>query len=265
MKISHRIRQAWLALALLVTLSSCRKDPANHNLSLPVKNSGALITRYEYAPNLYNLFNYNTAGQITTITDINDVARTDYTLTYKPDGKVDKIVAGNGYWKFTYNSNSLLAQADAYVNGNPASQGYYQFIYDRQKVTESRLYSNYGGSEIKPRSKIDFQYGSSGDVTRSDTYLWDLTSGKYIAAGYQVYESDTHTDPVYWFRDVFAVLYRVVGPHNYTKAQFFYPDGTVDQDNTYEFTYDNNGYPVSALRRNLAAGTNALVTLRFVY
>jgi len=264
MKILHCVRQAGFVLGLLLTLSSCKKDLPNQNLPQPVKNNGPLITRYEYAPNLYTLFNYNSAGQITRITDINDIARTDYTLTYKADGKVDKIATGNGYWKFTYNGD-LLTRADSYINGNPASQGYYQFIYDGQNVTESLLYSNYGGSVIKPRSKIDFQYDANGDITRSDTYLWDITSGAFTAAGYQLYESDTHTDPVYCFRDVFAVLYRVVSPHNYTKAQFFYPDGTVNQDNTYQYTYNNNGYPVSALRRNLAAGTDGFVTLRFIY
>src|ERR1700748_2063717 len=130
------IKPACFLLGLFIFASSCKK--AGNDAPKPINgdNNHPLITRYEYAPNLYTLFSYNNAGQITGITDINDIARSGYTVTYKTDGKVDRITNGNGFWKYTYNSDNLLAQADAYTTGNPVPQAYYRFIFDGQKVTQ---------------------------------------------------------------------------------------------------------------------------------
>jgi len=271
MKKQHCIWKILLSLTLLITISSCKKEPINSTVRTdslrPGNSSQPLITRYEYAVNVYTLFGYNHAGQVAAVTDINDIARSDYTITYKKNGKVDRINLGNGYWKFNYNKNNLLAKADAYTytNGNAVSHGYYQFVYSGQKVIQFLSYSDYGTNVIEPRSKIDLQYDAYGDITRSDAYLWDITEGKYHSSGYQLYQNDTHPNPVYPFRDIFMVLYHVVGPHNFTKAESFDAYGYVDQNNVFEFTYDSLGYPVAAVRRNLAAGPNGFVTLKFVY
>ncbi|QKJ30232.1 hypothetical protein HQ865_10805 [Mucilaginibacter mali] len=269
---NFRLTPVCFLFGLFITLSSCRKhhpdiSPGEGATDAPptTNNGQPRITRYEYFPNLYTLFNYNAAGQITSISDINADTRRDCTVTYLPNGRVDRIIESYSYWKFNYNSNGLLEQADAYIDGIATAQGYYKFVYDGQKVIQALLYSTEGTSTIHPHSKLDFQYDANGDITRSDTYLWDATNAKYTFAGYQTYQNDTHPNPVYWFRDIFMVLYRVIGPHNNTKATFFYPDGSVDQENTYDYTYNNKGYPTSAARKNLTAGTNVFVTLAFLY
>lgn len=257
-------------LILLVFLLSCKKDHRSDSPKPAVDPAGSvdpnrqLITRYEYAPNLYSLFSYNNAGQITGITDINDIVQTDYTVTYQPGGKVNKIASKYGYWKLTY-QNGQLDRADSYTNGSSAAAAYFKFIWDGQNVKQVLTYTNYDTGALQPRSKIDCFYNTNGDITRSDTYIWNTSIGDYQLAEHVFYESDTHTNPVYWFRDIFMVLYRITGQHNFTRVESFYADGSIDQDDTYDFQYNDHGYPISAIRKNLAAGTNGFVTLKFLY
>lgn len=251
------------ALISLLAFSSCKKEkseqPASSPKTLQVAefNDGADVTR----------FSYNADGTLKTILLSSDPVSTDdnvtYTVKYLANKKIDELTGSNGAKiKLSYNNAGSLAKSEAFIGTEKISQTEHTYTGTLLSATTISVFDN---NTPVPFFKSEFTF-SSGNITRANILMYSPLTNKLEPAGHVLNQFDTKVNPLASLGDVMLIFWQAATKNNIVKQQYFDKLGNAEEVIETTYTYNAQGYPVSATMRETAPGqqpSTATITYKY--
>jgi len=258
---TQTLRQSFFATLLtLLVFSSCTKpvdDVPEERLQLTEFSDGSDVTRFEY----------NTDRSLKKIILSNDPVSLDdnvtYTVKHLNQGKIDELTGSNGTKiKLSY-TNGFLSKAEAFDGTIKISQTDYAY---NGNVLRSSTISMIENNTAVPFFKGEFTFTSTGNISRTNAFMYNPLTNRLEATGYVNKQYDTKINPFATLGDVVKVFWQVAPVNNVTKAEYFNATGQPEEVVQTTYTYNAKGYPVSATMRETEAGQPPVTaTLTYKY
>jgi hypothetical protein len=250
--------------AAALAFASCKKDSDKNK---PDPAAQHQLVKFEESATSYSSFDYNTAGQVIKMVNVEDGQSEAFTIAYGNNNKPSQAASNGHNLVFVYTNNNVLEQALIY-NGptNGEAFGRVKLNYTGNKATEALMYIG-SGVEEQPLSKFSYEYYANGDVKKKTQYGWNPFTGAYVKGETLVYEYDSHANPLNMVAELFQAALEMPSAHNPVKETTYDEDDSITNVTTYTYTYDNAGYPTQAEKKSSAPDKpNADVSLiKFSY
>jgi len=239
--IFNRFLTIALASAALLT-TSCKKDNAEN----PDKPAPKLV-KIDEGNGLYTTFGYNTAGQVNKIVAKDAEGEEAIQIAY--DGNKPTVATtAVGSTKFIYANNKLdVAQLFA----GTTKIGQIKINYVNGTVNNVVVSHNLDGSGSITFAKTVYEYYANGDVKKETDYSWNEANETFVISGSTVFEYDDKSNPMLALGDVYQVAFSLVSKHNPVKEIVSDETGASTHTNVYTYTYNTNGYPVTAQKKKI--------------
>lgn len=255
--IFNRFLTVALASAALLT-TSCKKD----NEKQP-DNAATKLIKVEESASVYTTFGYNTTGQVNKIVSKDAEGEEAIQITY--DGNKPTVATtAIGSTKFTY-ANNKLDVAELYAGTTKIGQ--IKINYVNGTVNNVVVSHNLGEGGSTTFAKTVYEYYANGDVKKETDYGWNDANETFVVSGSTVFEYDDKNNPMLALGDVYQVTFNLVSKHNPVKEIVSDETGALTHTNFYTYTYNNNGYPVTAQKKKITANeANTVVSnIKYTY
>ncbi|XVJ65313.1 MAG: hypothetical protein HEQ40_03755 [Lacibacter sp.] len=247
--------------SVMVAFTSCKKEDSVQTPPKPLQltefKSGDDITR----------FSYNTDGSLKTLFLSNDPISLDddvtYTVSYLANKKINEFTGSNGTKiKLSY-TNGLITKAEAF-NGTIK---YAETVYEYNgTVLKSGTISIVDQNNTVPYFKSDLTFNAAGNATRSNAFVFNPLTNQLEAAGYVLNQYDNKVNPFAALNDVILVFWQETSKNNVVKQEYFSNTGAAEEVVETTYTYNAQGYPVTAVMRETAPGQQpSTATISFKY
>ncbi|MES2112395.1 MAG: hypothetical protein V4577_26800 [Bacteroidota bacterium] len=246
--------------------SGCQKDhtkPQNQGNNNPPP-AGARIVRVGDSTN-NNQFEYDAANNLAKLIVVADSNAYPYSISYQ-NGVPAKLQSPIFTTDLHY-AGGLLTRTQVYQNNSPDVQSMVLFNYVNGTLSEQLFYEReFNATTLSPWLKYEIETLPGGDISKISFFIWDRTHGVYNYLGFNQYEYDTHSNPVYQLKDFTNLFNFPATPHNIKKENNFDTSGTLIGTVVYDYTYNDAGNPVKAIRTQAPTGGFSTVsTVSYTY
>ncbi|RYZ21016.1 MAG: hypothetical protein EOO10_22725 [Chitinophagaceae bacterium] len=263
-------RKYLFLLALPLVLASCNDDDES-SLPVPPNHPCRLVTLKLQRDNgdtvIINNYSYLASGRLSRINKYNhntEELETFRVLAYNNAGLPKTITTyightlfpGNhaveGYNTYSYNPQGLKTITRHFINLSGQQNFVHDIDYTYEYNAEKQVVKQ---TQQELSSYYTYEYDLHGNVTRADRFETDLQTNAFVLKYYTKYEYDNNPS-------LYSALFRhfwehpeELSPNNATRITNYNPDGTIreNQDFNFTFTYNTKGYPTS--RSYAASGT----------
>lgn len=247
MKMKTTIRQsvsAFLLFAGLLTgVASCKKDKDENNLPPPVNaekikefKTGEEFIRFEYAA----------TGEVNKVSIKTDINTGGTALTYNVTYTGNKIAALEtpGEKIVPVYENNVMTRADIFQNNERV--GYTAYYYENTSLKKAILYFG-EDNDFNPFLEFNFTYNAAGNVIENVALMTNGEPGQMVRSGHITYQYDQKTNPLFVQKDLLALFWQVPSKNNITVENHFDADLQPEDKFVYNYTYNPNGLPKSAV------------------
>jgi hypothetical protein len=245
---------------------SCSKDDSNPGPgSTPTKK----IIKIEEDDNSTTTFNYNTDGSFQKIT-ITDSDGEGSTMTFAYTGNKLSMITNSDGSKISYvYQGDKISQADIFDGANNQITKNV-FAYQDGKVVSVTVNSNIaeeGDPEFREYLKTAFTYYANGDTKDVTTSIFNPLTNQLEVSEKRTYEQyDNKTNPLAQLGEFSRVFLMDMSARNPLVEKSFNENGQLTETVTYEYTYDNAGYPVQVKSISTpSTGSASVSTLKYYY
>jgi len=219
------------------------------------------LSKIEVDADNYSEFKY-TNGVLTELIEVADEGLTRSRITYDNSKKPIEVETQEGKIKFVYSGDRLEKEEISYTDAETFH--YNKYEYQGAQVKEVTGYGLV--EEDKPYYRRKLFYNQQGEVEREEIY--DLTENNTLDLSVKInYEYDNKINPYMTTVGSYLSLFtHTYSKHNIVKEVTTNAQGTLNQTITTTYTYDNAGYPLTAVEKKVENGGNPIVINRkFVY
>ena len=256
-------KSIFAAMISIAALSSCKKP-----VSVPAPPPPKPLQLIEFkSEDDVTKFDYNADGSLKTILLSNDPVSTDdnvtYTVKYLANKKIDELTGSNGARiKLSYNTAGILTKSEAFIGIEKISQT--EHTYAAALLSTSTI-SVFDNNTPVPFFKSEFTF-TSGNITRANVSMYNPLTNKLEPTGHVLNQYDTKINPLASLGDIMLVFWQAASKNNVTKQQYFNKQGAAEEVVETTYTYNAQGYPVSAAMRETAPGQQpSTATISFKY
>lgn len=256
-----RSKQGTLVLLSFIVLSMFSCSDICSTCAVEPEKIEKKLSKIEIDAANYSEFKYAN-GVLTELIEVEGEGRSTSKITYDNSKKPVAVENEEGKIKFMYTGNLLTKEEISYTDSEMFS--YNQYVYQDQQVKEITGYGLVEQDEPYFRKKLF--YNQSGDVERVEIY--DLTENSTLELSFKInYEYDNKINPYMTTVGSYLSLFtHTYSKHNIIKEVTTNAAGTLNQTITTVYTYDNAGYPLTAVEKKVENGGNPVVINRkFVY
>ncbi|WP_336517850.1 hypothetical protein [Pollutibacter soli] len=248
--------------SLLLVASSCKKDDKPN----PQPEPQSKLTEYKDGEDFVR-FQYNTDGTIKKATVKNEINTdndiVDFTLTYNDQKVITEMNSSSGEKIVPVYANGVLERADIFMAGERT--GYTNYVFENGYMKKATIYVG-SGVEFEPILEFDYNYNANGNVTQGVIMIGTDVPGQMLRAGHVNLQHDTKTNPLFAFRDFFALLWQGPSKNNVTVEDVFDENQVQTDKNVYTYNYNIKGFPNGAtVKSGLPGQPQTESTVGFVY
>jgi hypothetical protein len=266
MRTSTTTRKSLAAFLLFASLltgpASCKKDKENPPVPPPVAER---IKEFKTGEEFIR-FDYNAAGDVAKVTINSDIntggETTTYTVSYNAAKKISSLETTDEKIVAVY-ENDLLKRADIFQQNERV--GYTNYGFDGGHLKRATIYFG-EGTEFIPVLEFNFSYSPAGNITETVALMASGEPGHMERSGHVNYQYDQKTNPLYAQRDLLAMFWQGASKNN-IKVEDHFDENLQQEDKfVYDYQYNNNGLPKSAVVKQGLPGQPATTSnLNFVY
>jgi hypothetical protein len=212
-----------------------------------------------------NQFEYDAGLRVSSLTVVTDSVPTTYNITYQ-NGVPTQLQSLYFLNKLTYADNRLTRLETYYTNA-PEVQSLIVYNYSGSTLTEQLFYEKpISSTVLRPQLKYKFETLPNGDISMAEIFIWDANTGQYKFLGINRYDYDGHPNPVYPLKYLRLFYSFPATPHNIRAITNYDPSGTLVNTFTYDYTYNNDGYPAQAKETQTpTGGFSSFSTVTYTY
>jgi hypothetical protein len=248
MQIKTSIRKSLSAFLLLAGLTaatvSCKKDKNDDGGTPPPPPAAAKLKEFKTGEEFIR-FEYNASGSVTKVTMKNDVTTGDATEVF------NVLYAGNKITSLESNSqkfvpvyeNNVITKADIFQDNEKV--GYTTYQYENGSLKKATIHAGEANQFIAVLEFI-FTY-ASGNITEMQTMMLDGESGQMVHAGHITYQYDQKSNPLFAQKDLLVLFWLSPSKNNVAVENHFDANQQPEDKFVYNYTYNNNGLPKSAV------------------
>lgn len=240
-------------------LFSCSKNDSDNPLE-PIKD-GKRLSKIETDVDNYMEFKY-TNGALTELVDVSGGELSRSTITYHNNRPVE-VHHSDGKIKFVYEDDRLVKE-ELYATDAQTANAYNQYVYQGKQVKEV---TGYGLLESEvPYFKRKMFYNPNGEVERVEIYTVNDEDELELSIKTS-YEYDNKTNPYATSAGNYLALFtQTYSRHNVVKETTVDETGELHQVITTSYTYDKDGYPLTAIEKTVNNGGDPVtVNKKFIY
>ena len=243
---STSVFKAFFLIAITILLLSCKKD---RSVEQPGTPSFKIVKKVFASPSDQIQYEYNTDGNVSRyISQWQDAAGTIRTQTnvfeYNASRQLVKWSNEGGYGLYTY-KNGLPEQSE-HFSSNGRKIATLTYAFDASKKLVSLLENIADPAPDGPKqTRISYQYYSTGNLSRMDfAYRKELSDPFTVDFSKKFVQYDDKKNPEPdgvsgAFLPGVTLLY-----NNPVRIDNLRPDGTVEGYTRYEYTYNQDGFPL---------------------
>ncbi|RFZ95620.1 hypothetical protein D0C36_08915 [Mucilaginibacter conchicola] len=258
--ITKNVAVAILSAVALLTASCVKENTAGPQ---PVKHQ---ILKIEQGADFTTTFAYNANNLVGKVTTLQNGLSITANLTYNSDKKVIATSLKNLDLKYVY-AEGKLSKVEFYTPAPENKLSFYNDLsYQNGKVTEQKGFA-WLQNAASPDYKIVYTYNAAGDVATQQQFNWSTVANAYVAAGRSAFEYDNKPNPLTAIQGVNYTFFNAAPAHNIKKETVFNANGEQVAQHSYIYTYDADGYPLTATKKTTTADNpNVVATLiKFIY
>jgi hypothetical protein len=267
MKMNASIRKSaigFLLLAGLVTGTvSCKKDK-DENPAPPPPVATEKIKEFKTGEEFIK-FEYANDGAVNKVIINSDVNTGGTSMTYNITYNGTKIAGLETATEkiVPVYDNNVMTRADIFQNNEKV--GYTAYSYENNALKRATIY--YGeGTEFNPIFEFNFAYNAAGNVTENVAMIANGEPGQMVRSGHVTYQYDEKTNPLYSQKQLLALFWQVPSKNNITVENHFDADQQPEDKFVYNYTYNSNGLPKSAVvTEGLPGQPQVTSTVQYVY
>lgn len=261
MKHQFHSKQGTLVLLSFIGLSMFSCSDKCSTCAVEPEKIEKKLSKIEIDSDNYSEFKYAN-GVLAELIEVEGEGRSRSKITYDNNKKPIAVENEDGKIKFVYTGNLLTKEEISYTDSEMFS--YNQYVYQGEQIKEITGYGLVEQDEPYYRKKLF--YNQSGDVERVEVY--NLTENNTLVPSVKIsYEYDNKVNPyVTTVGSYLALFTNSYSKHNVIKEVTTNAGGTLNKTITTTYTYDNAGYPLTAMEKKVENGGNPVVINRkFVY
>jgi hypothetical protein len=246
-------------IALVILLIAACKKPAN-----PPQQIVKRVTRISSSPTDFRSFSYDANKLLTnhTLQFVNgngtSVMSVDYSYV---NGTINTAWGPGGSVFYETTGKQVNVVRNFRPMGSELSTIYFNYNNNGQLI-EWREKFNQPEPDQPKESKQTFEYYADGNVKRMIHYLKMTNDGPFVLNGSTVYDQyDRFKNPEISFSGLVYLPSVVFHKNNVGRIRHYAANGELYQTNTFEYTYDADGYPATKLFKD----DRSAVTVLFTY
>lgn len=248
--------------SLLLLVSSCKKDDNPEPPPVPQTK----LSEYKDGEDFIR-FQYNTDGTIKKATVKNEINTSndvvDFTLTYNDQKVITEMNSSSGEKIVPVYENNVLKRADIFMAGERT--GYTNYVFENGYMKKATIYVA-SGVDFTPILEFDYTYSANGNVSQGVIMIGTGVPGQMVRAGHVNLQHDNKTNPLFEYRNFFALLWQGPSKNNVTVEDVFDENQVQTDKSVYTYTYKINGLPDGATVKNGMPGEpQTESTVGFVY
>lgn len=267
MRISTTIQKSVSGFLLFTGLVSgaisCKKDKDNNSPEPPP--AAQRIKEFKTGEEFVR-FDYNAAGDVNKVTINSDVntggADMTYTVNYDAGKKIASLDAGAEKIIPVY-ENDLLKRADIFQEG--VRVGYTNYLFGNGVIKRATIYFG-EGNDFQPFLEFNFTYNAAGNIAENVALMASGEPGHMERSGHITYQYDQKSNPLYAQRDLLVLFWQGASKNNIKVEDHFDADLQPEDKFVYDYEYNNNGLPKSAVvKQGLPGQQPATSNVSFIY
>lgn len=233
------------ALAACQKEGSVEKPPASSSMQLAELRSGSDFIRFDYGTD-------NKVSKITVSEDpLSGEPDVSFNVTYRSDGKPDQLTGSNNTVIRTTYNNGLLTRADMFISTQQITKTDYVYAGTALKTITGHLFD---GTDPVPFFKADLTMSGSGNVSKTNVYLFDPFKLDVVPAGHVNQQYDDKPNPLAVLNDFMLIFWQQASKNNVIREDHFDENGQAQEVIEYTYTYNSKGYPAKAAVKETAPG-----------
>ena len=115
-------------------------------------------------------------------------------------------------------ANGVLERADIFMAGERT--GYTNYVFENGYMRKATIYVG-SGVDFTPILEFDFNYNANGNVTQGVIMIGTDVPGQMLRAGHVNLQHDNKVNPLFAYRDFFALLWQGPSKNNVTVEDVF--------------------------------------------
>jgi len=252
-----------LFAGILSVAVSCKKDKDNDSPEPPPV--AQRIKEFKTGEEFIR-FDYNAAGDVNKVTINSDVntggAVMTYTVNYDAGKKIASLDAGVEKIIPVY-ENNILKRADIFQEG--VRVGYTNYQFENGLIKRATIYFG-EDNDFQPVLEFNFTYNGAGNITENVALVASGEPGHMERSGHITYQYDQKSNPLYTQRDLLFLFWQGASKNNIKVEDHFDADLQPEDKFVYDYEYNNNGLPKSAVVKQGLPGQPATTSnLSFIY
>ncbi len=252
-----------LFAGLLSGTVSCKKDKDNNSPEPPPATQR--IKEFKTGEEFIR-FDYNAAGDVNKVTINSDVNTGGsvmlYTVNYDAGKKIASLDAGAEKIIPVY-ENNLLKRADIFQDG--VRVGYTNYLFENSLLKRATVYFG-EDNDFQPFLEFNFTYNAAGNITENVAMIASGEPGHMERSGHITYQYDQKSNPLYAQRDLLVLFWQGASKNNIKVEDHFDADLQPEDKFVYDYEYNNNGLPKSAVvKQGLPGQPPVTNNVSFIY
>ena len=267
MQFSKATRQLFSSLFLFTALTtgivSCKKEKDG---DVPTPPPASQRIKEFKSGEEFVRFDYNANGDVTKVTLNSDITTSGsvmtYTVNYNAAKKIASLETTDEKIVPVY-ENNILTRADIFVENEKV--GYTAYQYEAGLIKKATIY--FGESnEYIPALEFIFTYTAADNIEKTETFMATGEPGQMERTGHVSYQYDQKSNPLYAQRELMTLFWQAVSKNNPTVENHFDEDLQPEDKFTYDYLYNSNGLPKSAVVKQGLPGQPIVTTnLDYIY
>ena len=242
------MRYGFMSFGIIVMLlASCKKPETEPQRALKQ------VTKISSSATDFRSFTYDANKLLTnhTIQFINGNGTSVMSVNYSyVDGVINTAWSPNGSVFYETEGKQVKVVRSFRPMGSEISVILYSYNSKGQLVDWKEKFSQPGNDQPK-ESKQVFEYYADGNVKRMTYYLKMTNDGPFVLNGSTVYDQyDRFKNPEISFPGTVYLPSVIFQKNNPGRIRHYAWNGELYQTNTFEYTYDADGYPSTKLYKD---------------
>ncbi|MFY7839007.1 MAG: hypothetical protein ACOVP7_01975 [Lacibacter sp.] len=228
-----------------ILLTSCKPEPKPEQ---PAEQPVKYISKIANAENEYRAYSYNNEKQLTKylLQFINGAGVTRLTTEYSyVDGVISTAVSQSGSVLYEKAGKHIVKARSFRASGSELSV--ITFSYNAKgQLSEAVEKINQSDPGLPIETKQAYEYYADGNLKKIFYSVRYNLTDPFILSGSAVFELyDTGKNPDKFFSSMVYLPSVVFQKNNPRRIVHYSANGSVNQEITFEYTYDADGYPVT--------------------
>jgi hypothetical protein len=223
-----------LALISVSLFAACKKEKPDDKKPGPAAQR-CLLKELRSDGDAFLKVEYDFSRRISKITMDGE----SFNVTYLPDGKIDKLIAdsSSSFIRYTYPSPEQIIKEEVDESGEVYSRNV--LTLTTGFVTKDEYYSRFVSDSLALESVTEIKRDVFGNRMSQKTFDSD---GNLTDMSIEYADFDGKKNPMYGLPYGLSELEMFDSPQNVGKITMRSSDGSIDEEETYTYDYNEHGY-----------------------